>query len=179
MRSDIMNPSWRNFALVVLLSLVSTAVAGAADDPAIKQLEAYGNYQEALSAPAPNAPVRDAALPRDAQATADQLTHAFKMHRESNKVYEIAMLSGLAVISLFLVLRFLSSKGPSAAPHMVSATGLICIVFGTILLVLMVETDQQLTASVGILGAVAGYLFRSMHPDEETKPPTNARNPPP
>ncbi|MBK8890736.1 MAG: hypothetical protein IPN75_10250, partial [Dechloromonas sp.] len=54
--------------------------------------------------------------------------------------------------------------------HAVSATGLICIVFGTILLVLMAETETQLTASVGIIGAVAGYLFRSMHSDAEVKP---------
>lgn len=54
-----------------------------------------------------------------------------------------------------------------------SATGLIYIVFGTIILVVIANTDQQLTASMGILGAVAGYLFgrsqRDQGEEEETR----------
>jgi len=36
---------------------------------------------------------------------------------------------------------------------------LIIIVYGTIILVLVAEAEQQLTAAIGILGAIAGYLF--------------------
>lgn len=91
------------------------------------------------------------------------------MKRENNKVYEIVILGIVALVSLFMVLRFLTAKTTNSGPHIVNATGLICIIFGTIMLVLMAQSDQQLTAAVGILGAVAGYLFRSMHQGEDTK----------
>ena len=156
------------FALLVLLS-VSSALCSAQDD-AVKKLENAGSYTAA--ARVPDVPAQPTASPlQDLQAKADQLTHEFKMQQERNKVYEIMILSLLALCSLFLVLRFLGAKNPSSAPHIVNATGLICIIFGTILLVIMAQSDQQLTAAVGILGAVAGYLFRSLHQGGDKKEP--------
>jgi hypothetical protein len=161
--------------IVLLIGCCVAAATMAVDDPKVMELEAaakkaYGGVAER--------PVNDVAGPSDGTvAKADQLTHEFRVKRETNKLYEAGFVSVLAIILLFIVLRFLSSKGPSATPHMVSATGLICIVFGTILLVLMADTESQLTASVGILGAVAGYLFRSMHQDAvepKPKPPTES-----
>jgi len=161
-------------ALLRLL-LISIAVSLApgdvmAQDPKVLELEAAA--KAATPAPAgrtngaePVMVVNDATT-----AQADRLTHEFRLEREKNKLYEAAFVSVLAVVMLFIVLRFLSVRGPAATPHMVNATGLICIVFGTILLVLMAESETQLTASVGILGAVAGYLFRSMHQEVEPKP---------
>jgi len=153
---------------IVLLIGCSAAIAMAADDPKVLEWEAAAQkaYPEAAEQPVNGT----ASTPDTTVANADKLTHEFRIKRETNKLYEAGFVSALAVILLFIVLRFLSNKGPSATPHMVSATGLICIVFGTILLVLMADTESQLTASVGILGAVAGYLFRSMHQDSEQKP---------
>lgn len=151
---------------VLLVVGCMAAVAWPAGDPKVLELEAAAQY----AIPAPPVPVSGMAPPviQDSTiANADLLTHEFRLQRESNKLMEAGFVSLLAIVLLFLVLRFLSSRGPAATPHMVSATGLICIVFGTILLVLMAETESQLTASVGILGAVAGYLFRSMHQDAE------------
>lgn len=71
------------------------------------------------------------------------------------------LLSGLAVISLFTVLIFLY-KLNATARDVVNGSGLILIIFGTILLVMVVETSEQLTAAIGILGAIAGYLFGSI-----------------
>ncbi len=42
--------------------------------------------------------------------------------------------------------------------------------FGTIILVLIVDTNEQLTAAIGILGAVAGYLFRSAQENNNVSP---------
>ena len=157
---------------LVLLLGFTASMAMAADDPKVQEWEAAAQkaYPETAEPPINGT----ATTPDTTVANADKLTHEFRVKRETNKLYEAGFVSVLAIILLFIVLRFLSSKGPTATPHMVSATGLICIVFGTILLVLMAETESQLTASVGILGAVAGYLFRSMHQDsevEKSKPP--------
>lgn len=160
--------------IVLLLVSCCMASAWAADDPKVLELEAAA--RNAIFAPVQS--VRDstpAVVSDPTIAQADLLTHEFRLQRESNKLMEAGFVSLLAIVLLFLVLRFLSTRGPAATPHMVSATGLICIVFGTILLVLMAETESQLTASVGILGAVAGYLFRSMHQDAEAETEADAK----
>jgi hypothetical protein len=43
----------------------------------------------------------------------------------------------------------------------VHGSGLVLVVFATVLVVTMAETEQQLTAAIGILGAIVGYLFGS------------------
>jgi hypothetical protein len=48
----------------------------------------------------------------------------------------------------------------------VTGTGFIYIVFGTVVLVTWSDNKDQLTASMGIMGAIAGYLFGRMRPDQ-------------
>ena len=80
--------------------------------------------------------------------------------RQRNTLYFALILAATALLAHLLVLQSLRRDGSSKTPTaIVSATGLIYIIFGTILLVVIATTDQQLTASMGILGAVAGYLF--------------------
>ena len=67
----------------------------------------------------------------------------------------------VALSSLLIVLYFLRSK-TYTSKDVVSVTGLTLIIFGTIILVLIVDTSEQLTAAIGVLGAIAGYLFRSV-----------------
>jgi uncharacterized membrane protein len=93
---------------------------------------------------------------------ADQLTHEFRMVQEQNRVYESLLLVGFALVALPVVLWFLTTKTIYTASHVVNAAGLVLIVFGTILLVILADAEAQLTASMGILGAVAGYLFGTM-----------------
>jgi hypothetical protein len=156
--------------LALIAILLAIGIPSFAQDSVVKQLEAAGSYDSAVrastEAPPPNGgPSQLQSL----QAKADQLTHEYKMQQEANKIYEIVILSVLALLSLFLVLRFLTTRAGYSPTQVVNATGLICIIFGTILLVIMAQSDQQLTAAVGILGAVAGYLFRSMHVGEDAK----------
>lgn len=40
-----------------------------------------------------------------------------------------------------------------------AATGLILVPFSTIILVLVAGSQEQITAAIGALGAIAGYLF--------------------
>lgn len=103
---------------------------------------------------------------------ADQLTHEYKMTQARYKLYQCILLAGFALISLVILMRAMCSKENCSAAYMVNASGLVFIIFGTLFLVLLADVDEQLNAGVGILGAVAGYLFgtmRKMEPEE--KPP--------
>ncbi|MBI5330903.1 MAG: hypothetical protein HZB71_09850 [Betaproteobacteria bacterium] len=111
-------------------------------------------YYQPVPAPAPVAVEQVAPRPVQEQ-------------RISNEFWYVLMLGGLSLASLTVVLYFLRSRN-TAAREMVSAAGLILITFGTIILVLVVDTSEQLTAATGILGAIAGYLFRSA---QEEAPP--------
>jgi len=52
----------------------------------------------------------------------------------------------------------------------VTGTALIYNVFGTIVLVNLSDNKDQLTASMGILGAIAGYLFGRSRPSPAPRP---------
>jgi len=144
--------------LGLLLLLFVSATCRAADND-VKQLESAGTYAVALGTSGMQSP--DQII--DTQLQADRFAHEFRMRQEDNKLYEIIILSILALLSLFLVLRFITAKPIYSATHIVNVTGLIFIIFGTIMLVIMADTEQQMTAAIGILGAVAGYLFGAIN----------------
>ena len=92
------------------------------------------------------------------------------MTQAKYKFYECIMLAVFALVSLIILMRSMCSKPNCSVTHMVNASGLVFIIFGTLFLVLLADVDQQLNAGVGILGAVAGYLFgtmRKMEPDSK------------
>ncbi len=98
-------------------------------------------------------------------------TTSIKFVRVENEFYYVLILAALCLISLSIVLSFLLRLKHDAKPKdVVSGSGLIIIVFGTIILVLIVDTSEQLTAAIGILGAIAGYLFRSAQEDSNVLP---------
>lgn len=101
----------------------------------------------------------EAELSEDAEPIAGSPNHLIR--RIENEFWYIVLLSGLCVSTLLIVLSFLRHKTHSAK-DIVNATGLTLIIFGTIILVMVVNTSEQLTAAIGILGAIAGYLFRSV-----------------
>jgi len=104
-------------------------------------------------------------LPTSLSPSQNQLTQ----QRITNEFYYIVLLSGVALISLFVVLNFLKSQG-QCPRDIVNAAGLILIIFGTIILVLVVDTTEQLTAAIGVLGAIAGYLFGTIQADKQVRP---------
>ncbi|MGC4095957.1 MAG: hypothetical protein QM706_02485 [Nitrospira sp.] len=82
----------------------------------------------------------------------------YRMEEESNRLILAIAVMGAGLCSLFLVLSV--SKSIGAAPEaLVTGSGLVLVVFATVLIVILVKRDEQLTAATGILGAIAGYLF--------------------
>lgn len=106
---------------------------------------------------------------------ADRLTHEYRMTQERNKLYLCGFLILLAALSLLIVLRFITRTSYTAW-HIINASGLVLIIFATVLLVLLVDAEAQLTASMGILGAIAGYLFGTMRREEGRVKPVREKS---
>lgn len=133
---------------------------------------------------AQSAPVPLSELQKDVQAGAEKVgqpTKApteesgdftrYRMEEEANRRILALSVMGTGILSLFLVLAYLKSR--EAAPEtVVNGSGLVLVIFATVLVVILAKVDQQLTAATGILGAIAGYLFgkATKSPDAEQKP---------
>lgn len=97
---------------------------------------------------------------------ADKNYHELKITQENHKLYLILALIVAQVVTLLIVLKYIT-RASYTASHIVNASGLVFIIFGTLFLVLLADVDQQLSAAIGILGAVAGYLFGAMKKGED------------
>ncbi len=64
-------------------------------------------------------------------------------------------------LMLALVLFCLKKIPNCSSESLVNAVGLILVIEGTIFMAVSALTTEQLTAPIGLLGAVAGYLFGS------------------
>ena len=143
---------------VLALMVVRVGLADVSDTQlqAIEKSIAFGNVAPTAGTPEVQSRVTEEAAKR---------YHEFSMEQQHDKVIFAILLSITALIAQFVVLRSFPATDKSAM-HVVSATGLIYIVFGTTILVVIASTEAQLTASMGILGAVAGYLFGRIRRDD-------------
>lgn len=41
----------------------------------------------------------------------------------------------------------------------VNGSGMVLVIYATVMVVIIAKAEQQLTAAIGILGAIVGYLF--------------------
>lgn len=133
---------------------------------------------------AQNAPVSLTEIQKELQAGAEKVGQSTKAPTDEDRDYaryrleegsnhRVLALSvmGAGLFSLFLVLWYLNSR--EATPEtMVNGSGLVLVIFATVLVVLLAKAEQQLTAATGILGAIAGYLFgkTTKGSDAEQKP---------
>jgi len=87
-----------------------------------------------------------------------------------NNLQYVKITAGLYAFSLIIItLLILIKRKDCQAKDLVTIIGLVSVIFGIILLVLVVDTDEALTAPMGILGAIAGYLFGSAQKREGPK----------
>ena len=136
--------------------LLTAASFGADSTVSLSDLEAQATTEAAEAgkvAPASNEVVTDYSR--------------YRMAEESNRLILALSVMGAGILSLLLVLAFLKSRG-TAPETMVTGSGLVLVVFATVLIVILVKRDEQLTAATGILGAIAGYLFGKATKDTST-----------
>ena len=106
--------------------------------------------------------IRESAPPAQSQAPVAQNGGdygAFRIEEEISRRTLILALIGAGILSLIIVLGFLKLIGTREASTMVNASGLVLVVYATVLVVMVAKAEQQLTAAIGILGAIAGYLL--------------------
>jgi len=103
-------------------------------------------------------------VPKQADSDAVRLTLI-----KSNQQY-VLVTAGMFCFSL-IVITFLMKITPHHAKDLVTIVGLVSVIFGTILLVLVVDTSETLTAPMGIFGAIAGYLFSVAQKKEGSNEP--------
>ncbi len=105
---------------------------------------------------------------------ADELATEVQKKRDLYRFIEIIGIIVLGMVALYTVLHFTlkadqarrerDPDAPGLTPQdVLNVAGLILIIFGTLLVVMVADAEVQLTAAVGILGALAGYLFRGLH----------------
>jgi len=85
-------------------------------------------------------------------------------NQANNQLWTTTLLAAVWLITFILLLQFMRRQG---CKDYVNVIGLNLIIFATVFMVLVVETDQQLTAGAGILGAISGYLFRAMQSEQQ------------
>lgn len=85
----------------------------------------------------------------------------FRWLQEQNKRTELVSLVIAMIVALLIVLAFIRTNVDHTAEQLVRACGLVLVIFGTLFIAVYASTADQLTAPIGILGAIAGYLFGS------------------
>jgi len=139
--------------LAALVLAMADAAAAQIATGRLDEIKREFAYNQAVKTSEPGGTANAPATEEDAKRY-----HEFRMQQQNDKVIFAGLLGALALAAHLLVLRFLP-RTVNSATHVVGATGLVYIVFGTIILVVIATTEAQLTAAMGILGAVAGYLF--------------------
>ncbi|GJL55366.1 MAG: hypothetical protein NPIRA02_24980 [Nitrospirales bacterium] len=100
---------------------------------------------------------------------ADKYTFEFNQLKEQNRLYQTLGVAIAGMISLMIMLFVISKSKDYTAQDVIYASGLVFVIFGTIAIVVIADVEQQLTASIGIMGAIAGYLFGKMHDRQDKK----------
>ncbi len=151
--------------LLLLLLIVFIPCYVAAQEP---PPPAEGNFSQSLGLVLPDNLEQNADLDFSflideiATPTTLVVNDQYTLEKINNEFWYVIVLACLSVVSILIVLYFLKMRTDSTSSDIVHAAGLPLIVFGTIILVLIVDTSEQLTAAIGIMGAIAGYLFRSV-----------------
>jgi|GEM_PF-1185172 len=89
------------------------------------------------------------------------LNAKFRLLQERNRMWLLIALVGSTPVLIALVLFFMKNNPNCSSEHFVTAVGLILVVESTMFVCVSAETHEELTAPIGILGAIAGYLFGS------------------
>ncbi len=125
--------------LMALVTLPSGALYAAADEN-ISMVEEEFDYSN---------------VPKQVQSESDSAQLAV-----IENTYRYVVITALLYAFTLVIITILMKITPQhQAKDIVTVVGLVSVIFGAILLVLVVDTSDALTAPMGILGAIAGYLF--------------------
>lgn len=88
-------------------------------------------------------------------------TAEYRMLQERHRMILLIAIMVSTPVLLAMVLFCLKNSPQCAEESIVNAIGLVLVIEGTMFIAVSAATTEQLTAPIGILGAIAGYLFGS------------------
>lgn len=114
---------------------------------------------------------------------ADRLLLQLKEKQEDIRLYEVILLTIMSLCALMIVLKCMKDSKVCNARDMINGTGLVLVIFSTVMVIIIADAEIQLTAAMGVLGGIAGYLFgtiktSSQVADKEKIPPEGAAKSP-
>ncbi len=85
----------------------------------------------------------------------------YRMLQEKHRLWLLVAIV-ISTPILLIIILFCMKKAPDCSGEsLVNAVGLVLVIEGTMFIAVSAVTTEQLTAPIGILGAIAGYLFGS------------------
>jgi hypothetical protein len=113
---------------------------------------------------------------RNQGTIADELTLRFREHQEMIRLFEVLILAVMSILSLAVVLWYIKRSNSCNPRDMLNGAGLVLVIFSTVLVIIIADVEVQLTAAMGVLGGIGGYLFGTMRSSRSTgqEPPKTA-----
>lgn len=85
----------------------------------------------------------------------------YRQMQEMHRFYLITAMIAVTPIFLLILLHFIRQSKDYNENAIIHSSGLVLVIQATIIVVLASPTTEQLTAAIGVLAAIAGYLFGS------------------
>ncbi|MCF6188644.1 MAG: hypothetical protein L3J49_14370 [Desulfobulbaceae bacterium] len=85
----------------------------------------------------------------------------YRMLQEKHRLWLLIAIVVSTPILLIIILFCMKKAPDCSGESLVNAVGLVLVIEGTMFIAVSAVTTEQLTAPIGILGAIAGYLFGS------------------
>ena len=87
------------------------------------------------------------------------------------RLYLVFVIMGAAVLFMWLILRAIGKTKDHSSEDVISASGLVIVVMATLFIVIASTTTEALTAAIGLIGAVCGYVLGNLTKDKKKTTP--------
>ncbi len=95
----------------------------------------------------------------------------YRLQQEENRFYLIVMITLVTPVILMILLHYVRSSRSFTDQAIMHTSGLVLVIQATTVVVLASTTTEQLSTAIGVLAAIAGYLFgAARNRKEDSKP---------
>lgn len=153
-----------HFVLIFIILAVSGSTLSFVQSASTEQLsEAARKWDQKIIRNSPSK-VEQQHLPSQKNVENEVLQARDADYRMLQEKHRLWLLVAIVISTpiLLIIILFCMKKAPDCSEEsLVNAVGLVLVIEGTMFIAVSAVTTEQLTAPIGILGAIAGYLFGS------------------
>ena len=163
-------------ALIIVTSLASatTLAQGGTKQPAQAVAAPNGSVATALDIAVQNQPSAVAANNQKPPTTLDDYTQERWRLKLQTIVPYVLIATPIILLIVLVAIRFSGVRSPE---HIMLAAALVLVIQATLTVSMTAEGSDSLSASMGILGAIAGYLFGRSRQDATSAPAASGKDP--